>query len=143
MQDRNAVSTAVSCIAGRDPDPQYDSQPGGRAVVQAIDDSFQDHWGFVQEPFEQHYERLMAYVNARKDYDPSLWFVAMAGDRIAGFSLCYPSTDEDSELAWLQTLGYCVPGGNRGWDWRCCTIRSANFTAVESTRWDWVWMQPA
>lgn len=85
-----------------------------RAVVQAIDDSFQDHWGFVQEPFEQHYERLMAYVNARKDYDPSLWFVAMAGDRIAGFSLCYPSTDEDSELAWLQTLGVLRPWRKQG-----------------------------
>jgi ribosomal protein S18 acetylase RimI-like enzyme len=53
-------------------------------------------------------------VNARKDYDPSLWFVAMAGDRIAGFSLCYPSTDEDPELAWLQTLGVLRPWRKQG-----------------------------
>lgn len=85
-----------------------------RAVVHAIDDSFKDHWGFVQEPFEEHYERLMSLLNVRKDYDPNLWFLAMDGDQIAGISLCYPTTDEDPDMGWVQTLGVLRPWRKKG-----------------------------
>jgi ribosomal protein S18 acetylase RimI-like enzyme len=39
------------------------------------------------------------------DFDPSLWFLAMDGDTIAGISLCYPKVTEDPEKAWVAELG--------------------------------------
>ncbi len=69
-----------------------------KAVYEADEEAFQDHWGHTTTPFEgwEHWTRK------REHYDPSLWFLAMAGDEIAAVSLC---EDEKALGGWVQSLG--------------------------------------
>lgn len=85
-----------------------------RAVVAAVMEAFRDHWGFVEEPFEQRYERTMARLANDPYYDPTVRFVAMAGDEVAGFSLCTPHSEEDEQMAWLDQLGVRRPWRRSG-----------------------------
>jgi ribosomal protein S18 acetylase RimI-like enzyme len=76
-----------------------------RAAYQAAFDSFRDHWGFIEEPFEAYYQRWIHQLTGDPNYDPSLFFIALDGDEVAGVSLCYPRTEEDAGMAWVGTLG--------------------------------------
>jgi ribosomal protein S18 acetylase RimI-like enzyme len=69
-----------------------------RAVFEADEEAFKDHWGHVQTSFEEweHWTRK------RENYDPSLWFLAMDGNEIAAFSLC---ADEKEQGGWVNSLG--------------------------------------
>jgi mycothiol synthase len=72
-----------------------------RAVYTADEEAFQDHWGHSQSP----YEEWLAWGVQRADFDPSLWFLAMDGDEIAGAALCWavPSLGENG-LGWVGKL---------------------------------------
>lgn len=73
-------------------------------IVRAMRAGFADHWGYVEMPFEQEYEKWMHHIESFPDFDPSLWMLAMAGDEIAGICLCDPKTDFDEHLAWCDKL---------------------------------------
>jgi mycothiol synthase len=85
-----------------------------RAVIQAMQEIFKDHWGWVEHPFEEEYERWMHWIDTDPDYDPSLWFIAVDGDQIAGMSLCSPKITEDPDMGWVGTLGVLRPWRRRG-----------------------------
>lgn len=85
-----------------------------RAVVQAVRDSFQDHYGYVEHPFEEEYQRWLHMIQTDIDFDPSLWFLALDGERIAGISLCRGSSRDDPEMGWVGTLGVVRPWRRRG-----------------------------
>lgn len=68
-------------------------------------DSFHDHWGFVEEPFESYLKRWTYFFENDRNYDPSLFFVALDGDEVAGVSICWPKIEEDPDMAWVGTLG--------------------------------------
>jgi mycothiol synthase len=85
-----------------------------RALVQAVRDSFQDHWGYVEHPFEEEYQRLLHQIRTDVNFDPSLWFLAMDEDRVAGVSLCRKKTWDDPEMGWVSTLGVVRPWRRRG-----------------------------
>jgi mycothiol synthase len=57
----------------------------GRAVFEAKEAAFRDHWGYLPGDFESWYQQNAA---PRAGFDPSLWFIAMDGDEIAGIALC-------------------------------------------------------
>jgi ribosomal protein S18 acetylase RimI-like enzyme len=76
-----------------------------REAIRCVYDSFHDHWGFVEEPFDNYYKRWMHHLENDKDYDPTLWFMAMDGDEVAGVSLCYSHLTEDPGMAWVSSLG--------------------------------------
>ncbi len=76
-----------------------------RLIVQAVRDSFQDHWGYVDQPFEDEYRDWMHFIEHDPDFDPSLWFLAMDGEEIAGISLCHPKSSDNPEMGWVGTLG--------------------------------------
>ena len=65
-------------IAVRTLDPEHDHH----RVWNAINDSFQDHWGMAPIPFDEW------MADETSDLDPSLWFLAIDGDEVAGVSLC-------------------------------------------------------
>jgi ribosomal protein S18 acetylase RimI-like enzyme len=46
--------------------------------------------------------------------DPSLLFLAMDGDEIAGFNLCRPHAFDDPEIGWVGSLGVLRPWRKRG-----------------------------
>jgi mycothiol synthase len=85
-----------------------------RAVVQAVRDSFQDHWGYVEHPFEEEYQRWLHMIQTDPEFDPSLWFLAMEGEQVAGISLCRGSSRDDPEMGWVGTLGVVRPWRRRG-----------------------------
>jgi GNAT superfamily N-acetyltransferase len=77
-----------------------------RAVYEADDEAFRDHWGHTRFEFEV-WELFMI---KRDGFDPSLWFVAFAGEEIAGFSLCSYEQGE----AWVGELGVRRPWRKKG-----------------------------
>ncbi|HNR45855.1 MAG TPA: GNAT family N-acetyltransferase [Anaerolineaceae bacterium] len=95
-------------IRAMNPDTEFD------AVVDAVADSFQDHWGFVPQPRDERLAQWRHRAAHNPRYDPSLWFVAMDGQEIAAIALCYASTDEDAEMGWVQTLGVRRPWRKQG-----------------------------
>jgi mycothiol synthase len=48
----------------------------------------------------------------RPPFDPSLWFLAVERDEVAGVCLCRPEEDGDPNLGWVSVLGV-RPGWRR------------------------------
>jgi GNAT superfamily N-acetyltransferase len=76
-----------------------------REALRAVYDSFRDHWGFLEEPVDEFIERWERRIKTDPYYDPSLYFVAVDGEKTEGISLCYPFIEEDPEMSWVGTLG--------------------------------------
>jgi len=76
-----------------------------RAVFEAVEEAFSDHWGHTPRVFEEWITRTR-----REDFDPSLWFLAMDGDTIAGVALCRRRPD----CGWLGWLAVRRPWRKRG-----------------------------
>jgi mycothiol synthase len=65
-----------------------------RAVYEAHQEAFHDHWGHVETPFE-------AWIHEKLDdprFDPTLWFVAVQYGQVAGLSLCRMWDSKQPEL---------------------------------------------
>ncbi|HKP09808.1 MAG TPA: GNAT family N-acetyltransferase [Gaiella sp.] len=74
--------------------------PGeARAVHAAHQESFATHWEFRPTPWAEWQEKRLG----QETFDPTLWWVALNGDRIAGVSLCAHKRDPD--LGWVDALG--------------------------------------
>lgn len=56
-----------------------------RAVFEAKEESFRDHWGYLPGDFQTWYRY---FVSNREQFDPSLYFIAMDGEQVAGIALC-------------------------------------------------------
>jgi mycothiol synthase len=85
-----------------------------RDVVWAVRDAFQDHWGYVEQPFEKELEHWLHFMKHDEQFDPGLYFLAMAGEEIAGISLCTRQSREDKEMGWVRTLGVRRPWRRQG-----------------------------
>lgn len=81
-----------------------------RRVFEATEEAFQDHWGHLPIAFEQ----WLHWVTSNPDHDPTLFFMAMDGDEIAGVSLCQPKTTEDPNRGWVDDLGVRRPWRRQG-----------------------------
>ena len=75
------------------------------AVYRAEVDSFKDHFGVVEEPFETGFPRFRHYMTETENYDPALWFILWDGDEVAGLSICRPRSFEDDAMGWVTILG--------------------------------------
>ncbi len=84
------------------------------AVVHAIEDSFQDHWGYVEQDFEKELAHWQHIVDTDPTFDQTLWFLAMDGDQIAGFSICKPNHGPNYNTGWVDVLGVLRPWRKRG-----------------------------
>ena len=69
-----------------------------RAVFEADQEAFRDHWGYVPDSFEQ----WEYWTKNKEGFDPSLWFLAMDGAEVAAISLCI---NEKTSGGWVDTLG--------------------------------------
>lgn len=85
-----------------------------RRVVQAVRESFQDHWGYVETPFEENYQRWMSFIDGNPDFDPDLWLMAEENGQVAGISLCWKNLSGEPDLGWVGTLGVLRPWRRRG-----------------------------
>jgi mycothiol synthase len=104
------------------PQPQWPAgisvrtmQPGEEgAVYRAWQESFKDHWGHVETPFAEGFPRWEHLVLKHPDHDPTTFFLALAGEEIAGVALCFPKDVEFPELAWVDDVGVRRPWRRRG-----------------------------
>ncbi|HET8911068.1 MAG TPA: GNAT family N-acetyltransferase [Ktedonobacteraceae bacterium] len=83
-------------------DPVIDSQP----VYEAVEESFQDHWGHHTPSFE---EWSKSHLDG-EDYDPSLILVARAGGEVAGVAICH----EGEDGGWVEQLAVRRPWRRQG-----------------------------
>lgn len=74
-------------------------------IIRAWDESFSDHWGHQPQSEEKLLASWQQQIATDKLHDPTLWFLAMDGDEIAGFSLCDTYAVEDPEMGWIGRLG--------------------------------------
>jgi len=77
-----------------------------RAVWQATNEAFRDHWGSHDVPFEEWSQRKLG----RSDFDPTLWMIAWDGDQVAGFS----QNRFRMGVGWIGTLGVRRPWRKHG-----------------------------
>jgi mycothiol synthase len=85
-----------------------------RPILAAVRDAFQDHWGHIETPFEEHFQRWSHMVMGRENFAPDLWFIAWDKGQIAGFSLCFPKMFNFPDLGWVGTLGVRRPWRRQG-----------------------------
>jgi ribosomal protein S18 acetylase RimI-like enzyme len=83
----------------------FDPERTSRAVFEADEEMFRDHWGHLP----QDYSTWRHWTVERADFDPALWFVACAGERIVGLALC-----RDGAKGWVDTLGVVRAWRGRG-----------------------------
>jgi mycothiol synthase len=83
-------------------------------VLRAVRESFKDHWGYMDTPFEEEQERWLHNIETDGEFDPSLWFLAMDGEEIAGVSLCKWKDDFNPEMGWVNILGVRRPWRRQG-----------------------------
>jgi mycothiol synthase len=84
-------------------------------IYQAIDETFRDHWGHVEVPFAEGFRRFMQRdVKNNPDYDPSLWFLALDGQEIAGYAICREQQSHLSKIGYVDKLGVRAPWRQRG-----------------------------
>jgi mycothiol synthase len=91
----------------------YNAQTDTAATYRAVEDSFLDHFGFVKQPFEDALKRFRHFWED-EDSDPTLMFLAMDGDEIAGINLCRPHAFDDPQMGFVGTLGVRRPWRKRG-----------------------------
>jgi mycothiol synthase len=87
----------------------FNPEKDAEAVYRADDEAFQDHFGYIEQPFEEGFERFMHHMTRGEAYDPTLWFLAMDGDQVAGVCLCRRWSHEDRETGYVSSLGVRRP----------------------------------
>jgi mycothiol synthase len=75
------------------------------ATARAVRDSFSDHWGHVDTPFDQDLEEWRHWIDTDEQFDPSVWYLAESEGELVGVALCTPKRHEDPSLGWIHTLG--------------------------------------
>jgi len=75
------------------------------SVFRVVDESFSDHFGHVDQPFESAFARFRHNMIEDPLFDPSIWFLALAGEKIAGVALCHRRAPDDPECGYVNILG--------------------------------------
>ncbi|HEX6708918.1 MAG TPA: GNAT family N-acetyltransferase [Rubrobacter sp.] len=81
--------------------PDRDEQ----AVFEAVEDAFRDMWGRPRGTLER-----FVGITGQESFDPSLWFLAMDGEEIAGVTLCKKLGGE----GWVDVVAVRRPWRKRG-----------------------------
>jgi ribosomal protein S18 acetylase RimI-like enzyme len=90
-------------------------RPGDElAVYRAENEAFRDHWGHIEAPEAEGYPIWRHRALEDPAHDPSLWFLALDGDQIAGMALCDAFQIGDPDMGWVNTLGVRRPWRRQG-----------------------------
>lgn len=92
----------------------FDPAADAEAVYRTDIDSFRDHFGFLEQPFEEGFKRFKHFELDYEGFDPTLLFLAMDGDEIAGINICRAHSHEDPDIGWVNILGVRRPWRKRG-----------------------------
>lgn len=92
----------------------YDPERDARTVYQVDAEVFQDHFGFIPEEPEEGFQRFMHHLAGDDSYDPSLWFLATAGEEVIGICICRRYGIDDWEAGYISSLGVTRPWRRQG-----------------------------
>ena len=94
----------------------FNPETDAEAAYHAMEDSFRDHFGFVEQPFEEGFQRFRHFVLDKQDFDPTLLFLAIddTSGEIAGCNICQLHAFDDPDKGWVGTLGVRRPWRKRG-----------------------------
>jgi mycothiol synthase len=70
-------------------------------------------WRDTSDPMDETFDEWAHWTIRTEAFDPSLWFLAFAGEELAGFSLCREDPT-DSNAGYVATLGVRRPGRRQG-----------------------------
>jgi ribosomal protein S18 acetylase RimI-like enzyme len=82
------------------------SEEDARLLHELVNETFEDHWGFVPRSYEEFSRMFLA----RTDNDPEMWFFAYEGDEPVGVLLGQMAGDE----GWVGDLGVRKAWRKRG-----------------------------
>ena len=80
-----------------------------RLVYESVIEVWQD----TSDPWDESFEEWRHWAIESSAYDPTLWFLAFAGDGLAGFSLCRADAT-DPTAGYVATLGVRRPWRRQG-----------------------------
>ena len=95
-------------IRGFDPDLDLEK------VYRVREEAFRDHFGHVEESFEQGFARFKHTMLEDSGYAPQHWLIAEEGDQIAGFLIARKWSYEDQDFGYIGLLGVRRPWRGRG-----------------------------
>ena len=81
-----------------------------RAVYDVQNEGFADMWEHVVNPFEE----WRHFMVGAADFDPTLWFLAVADGEIAGICLCRPREPGGEAVGWIRVLAVRPAWRRRG-----------------------------
>lgn len=84
------------------------------AMVWAYRDSFCDHWGHIEVPFEEDLKQWNHWICNDPEFDETLTFLVMAGEEIVGLCSCDPRDTEDAMMGHIGVLGVTRAWRRRG-----------------------------
>jgi len=103
-----------------DDEPSEPSWPDGIVVrtfepddERTLYDVHIEVWQDTSDPWQESFEEWRHWLTKRDGFDPSLWFLAFAGDELAAFSLCQPD-DVDPNAGYVHLLGVRRPWRRQG-----------------------------
>lgn len=72
----------------------------------AVHATRQEAWADMRRGHPIPFEMWRYYlIENNEHFDESLWFMAMAGEEVAGICLCRPRTTEDPDRGWISSVG--------------------------------------
>ena len=80
---------------------------------QLVYDAVVDVWQDTSDPMDETFDEWAHWTTKSETFDPSLWFLAFAGEELAGFSLCKQNTI-DPTAGYVATLGVRRPSRRQG-----------------------------
>jgi mycothiol synthase len=95
-------------LAGDPREPVFPADVSVRTATaedhRAVYDAVVEVWQDTNDPIDETFEEWAHWHVERDSYDPALWFLALAGDELAGFSIC--RTDPvDPQAGYVNLLG--------------------------------------
>lgn len=104
----------------------FDIATQDHRVYEAHEEAFREHWGHHPRP----YEHWKINLSGHPDFDPAQWYIAWAGEQIAGYSICQLKKG----LGWVAILGVRRPWRRHGLGMALLKHSFAKFYARGYTR---------
>lgn len=94
----------------------YNDDEDLHGFVHAFRDSFSDHFGHVEQPFEKHLEEFKHWFSIDNLLDPELIFLAIDEntDEIAGYVMGMSEGNGDPSAGYIDLVGVCRAYRRRG-----------------------------
>jgi len=83
----------------------YKDYPDLKAFYRTIDETFHDHWGHIALPEAEGLRQYRKNYLDDPGFDPTLWFLAMEGDKVAAVALCTPTSYTEQDTGYVMDLG--------------------------------------